>query len=65
MTKEIGLIGGVENRLIEIQNYDSDWSKKFEMHADHLPPSPRICGMCSTVSSNSLQIIDITMFVKL
>jgi GrpB-like predicted nucleotidyltransferase (UPF0157 family) len=34
MMKEIGLIGGVEKRLIEIQNYDSDWSKKFEMHAD-------------------------------
>jgi hypothetical protein len=54
MTKEIGLIGGVEKRLIEIQNYDSHWSKKFEMHADHLPLSPRICGIRSTVSSNSL-----------
>jgi GrpB-like predicted nucleotidyltransferase (UPF0157 family) len=34
MTKETGLIGGVEKRLIGIQDYDSDWSKKFEMQAD-------------------------------
>jgi GrpB-like predicted nucleotidyltransferase (UPF0157 family) len=34
MTKETGLIGGVEKRLIEILDYDPDWSKKFEMHAD-------------------------------
>jgi GrpB-like predicted nucleotidyltransferase (UPF0157 family) len=33
MTKEIGLIGGLEKRLIEIRDYDPDWSKKFEMHA--------------------------------
>ncbi len=30
---ETGLIGGVEKREIRIVDYDTDWPRKFEMHA--------------------------------
>lgn len=33
---ETGLIGGVERRRIEILEYDADWPKKFEAHAERI-----------------------------
>jgi GrpB-like predicted nucleotidyltransferase (UPF0157 family) len=33
---ETGLIGGVEKREIEIADYDAEWPKKFETHAERL-----------------------------
>jgi hypothetical protein len=49
MTKEIGLIGGVEKRLIEIRNYGSDWAKRFEMHADLIRKSLGKAAMRSSM----------------
>jgi GrpB-like predicted nucleotidyltransferase (UPF0157 family) len=31
--QEIGLIGGIEKRRIEIVNYDPSWPEKFQRHA--------------------------------
>src|SRR5262245_54400268 len=33
MTQQTGLIGGAEQRQIEIRDYDPDWVIKFETHA--------------------------------
>jgi GrpB-like predicted nucleotidyltransferase (UPF0157 family) len=71
MTKEIGLIGGVEKRLIEIRHYDSDWSKKFEMHADLIRKSlGKAAARVDHIGSTSVPglaakpIIDILLVVE-
>lgn len=71
MTKEIGLVGGVEKLPIEIRDYDPDWSKKFEMHADLIRKSlGKVAARVEHIGSTAVPglaakpIIDILLVVE-
>jgi GrpB-like predicted nucleotidyltransferase (UPF0157 family) len=68
--KEIGLIGGVERRTIEIVDYDPLWPEKFLAHADAIAealgdPAPRLehIGSTSVPGLAAKPIIDILVVV--
>ncbi len=68
---ETGLIGGVERREIKIVDYDPDWPKKFEAHAERIadalgPAALRIehIGSTSVPGLAAKPIIDILVSVK-
>jgi GrpB-like predicted nucleotidyltransferase (UPF0157 family) len=71
MTKEIGLVGGVEKLPIEIRDYDPDWSKKFEMHADLIRKSlGKVAARVEHIGSTAVPglaakpIIDILLVIE-
>lgn len=68
---ETGLIGGVEKRVIKIVDYDPDWPKKFEAHAQVIADAlGRAALRVEHIGSTSVQglaaklIIDILVVVE-